>query len=145
MKLAHTAALGLTLLLPPGDPTEVDFQALSGFDYKEGMQLPAEVTQHNEQSVVIAGFMRREDEMSAAGGDDVEYFMLVNDACGCEGTPKLNEIVFCAMPEGKTTKILPGIVKVTGTLYVGEEKEDGVVLALYTMDVDSLGENAAPR
>jgi hypothetical protein len=34
---------------------------------------------------------------------------------------------------------------VTGTLYVGEEKEDGVVLALYTMDVDSLGENAAPR
>lgn len=142
MKLASTAALGLALLLPAADPTEVDFQVLSGFEYREGMQLPAEVTQHNEKSVVIAGFMRREDEASAAG-DEVEYFMLVNDACGCEGTPKLNEIVFCAMPEGKTTKILPGIVKVTGTLFVGEEKEDGVVLALYTMDVDSLGEDTS--
>ena len=143
MKLALTAALGLTLAFPAGDPTEVDFQVLSGFDYEEGMELPAEVTQHNEETVVITGFMRREDEATAADADDeVEYFMLVDDACGCEGTPKLNEIVFCAMPEGETTKILPGLVKVTGTLFVGEEKEDDVVLALYTMDADSLDQNA---
>lgn len=143
MKLALAAALGLTLFLPP-DPTEVDFQVLSGFEYEEGMELPAEVTQHNEETVVVAGFMRREDE-AASPDEEVEYFMLVNDACGCEGTPKLNEIVFCAMPEGETTKILPGIVKVTGTLYVGEEKEDDIVLALYTMDVDSIGEDASNR
>ena len=65
MKLALTAALGLTLVLPGSDPTEVDFQVLSGFDYEEGMELPAEVTQHNEETVVVAGFMRREDESAA--------------------------------------------------------------------------------
>ena len=145
MKLALIAALGLAVGLPPGDPTEIDFQELSDFEYEEGMELPSSVTQYNEKSITVAGFMRREDEMSGGAsahvGDEVEYFMLVNDACGCEGTPKLNEIVFCAMPEGQTTKILPGVVKITGTLFVGEEKEDDIVLAIYTMDVDSLGDN----
>ena len=32
--------------------------------------------------------------------------------------------------------IKPGVVKVTGKLYVGEEKEDGVVIMLYQMDAD---------
>ena len=66
------------------------------------------------------------------------YFILVNDACGCEGTPKLNEMIFCAMPEGKTVNIKPGTASVTGTIYVEEEKEEGVVVSLYTMAVDSV-------
>lgn len=144
MKLALATALGAALLLPTGDPTQVDFATLSGFDYVEGMELPTEVTQFDEEIVEISGFMKREDGVSARS-DEVEYFMLVNDACGCEGTPKLNEIIFCAMAEGETTRILPGIVKVTGQMYVGEEVDDGVVLALYTMDVDSLGENVSVR
>ena len=144
MKLATATALSAALLLPAGDPTEVDFATLSGFDYIEGMPLPAEVTQLDEQTVVISGFMKREDEMSDSN-DEVEYFVLVDDACGCEGTPKLNEIIFCAMPEGETTRIFPGSVKVTGQLFVGEEIDDGVVLALYTMDVESFGEMPSIR
>ena len=149
MKLALATTLGLLLVAGPAgpeDPVKVDFAALSGFDYEEGMELPAEVTAYNEKVVVVSGFMRREDEavLYGTGREDVEYFMLVNDSCGCEGTPKLNEIVFCAMPEGQTTEILPGIVEVTGTMYVGEEKEDDVVLALYTMDVDSISSSSAP-
>jgi hypothetical protein len=42
------------------------------------------------------------------------------------------------MPEGETVKIKAGIADVTGTLYVEEEKEDGVVVSLYTMDVESV-------
>ncbi len=143
MKLAALAALTLTLFGVPGDdPETVDFSVLSGFEYQEGMELPTEVTQHDEKTIKLSGFMRRED---GADGEEVEFFMLVNDACGCEGTPKLNEIVFCALPEGETTKILPGTIEITGTLYVGEEKEDDIVLALYTMDVDSIDPKSTAR
>jgi hypothetical protein len=80
--------------------------------------------------------MRREFD----GTGPVEYFMLVNDACGCDGMPYLNEVIFCAMPEGETTEIKPGIISVTGTFYAGETKEDDYVVSLYTMDVESIGD-----
>ena len=135
MKLGLLTVLGALLVgAPPSDPVDVDFATLSGFDYIEGMELPSEVTYYNEKKVKVSGFMQRED-----GGDGpVEFFMLINDACGCEGTPRLNEIVFCAMPEGETTEILAGSVTVEGTLYVGEETDDGIVLAIYTLDADSV-------
>ena len=139
MKLALASLLGLVLIGgPPGDPIKVDFEVLSGFDYTEGMELPAEVTAYDEKKVTVAGFMRKEND---GDPDDVEYFMIVNDACGCEGEPKLNEVVFCAMPEGQTTEIFSGIVEVTGKLFVGEDKDEGVVLSLYTMDVESIKAN----
>jgi hypothetical protein len=128
----------LLLALPGGDdPVAVDFATLSDFTYTEGMELPASVTKYDERQIVITGFMRRETD----GSGEVEFFMLINGACDCDGTPKLNEILFCAMPEGETTKILSGTVKLTGTLYVGEEEEDGEVIGLYAMDVDKIEQN----
>lgn len=120
--------------LPAGDPVKTSFSVLSSFLYKEGMTLPKEVTDLDEKVVTITGSMQRE----VPGSNPVEQFLLVNDACGCNGTPKLNEIVFCALPKGTTTEIKPGIVTVTGKLYVGEAKEDGVVVMLYQMDADSV-------
>lgn len=126
------------LLLPAADttPEDVDFGLLSGFDYIEGEELPDEITALDLRTVSVSGFMRSED--GSAG--PVEYFMLINDACGCTGMPKLNEVIFCAMPSGELTDIKPGSVTVTGTIYVGEEREDGIVLSLYTMDVDTLSQ-----
>ena len=136
MKTAVLTLLALALL-PAGDnvePPALGFDVLAGFDYKEGMKLPAEITKHHKKKVRVGGFMKTEDGSEG----DVEFFILVNDACGCEGTPKLNEMVFCAMPEGETVKIKPGIADVIGTLYVEEEEEDGVVISLYTLDVESV-------
>ena len=82
----------------------------------------------------ISGCMQRE----VPGSNPVEQFLLVNDACGCNGTPKLNEVVFCTLPAGTTTDIKPGIVTVTGKLYVGEVKEDGVVVMVYQLDADTV-------
>ena len=107
---------------------------LAGFDFKPGEALPQEVTDLDAKLVRIQGFMQPEID----GETDVETFLLINDACGCNGTPKLNEIVFCALPEGVTTDIKPGVITVTGKLYVGEQKEDDVVVALYTLDVDEV-------
>ena len=128
-------ALALLTLLALGapEPTELGFDVLAGFDYEEGMELPKEVTDYDGKKVTIGGFMQRED----AGDGPTEYFMLVSAACGCEGTPLLNEVVFCAMPDGEAVDMEVGSVAVTGTLYVSEETDEGIVVSLYTMDVET--------
>jgi len=78
--------------------------------------------------------MRRE----VPGGGPVNQFMLINDGCGCDGTPKMNEIVFCTLPDGVTMDVKPGIVTVTGKVYVGESKEDDIVVMIYQMDADTV-------
>ena len=131
--LASVLVLALAFA-PAPDPEKVTFGTLAGFDWKAGDKLPDDVTKLDQKTVTISGYMRREDD----GAGETEYFMLINDACGCQGTPKMNEIVFCTMPEGEPTEILPGIVHVTGTLYVGEVSEDKAVVALYQHDVDKI-------
>lgn len=114
------------------DPQRIGFDVLASYTWTEGMSLPKEVTKLDENVITISGFMQRE----VPGGSPVEQFLIVNEACGCNGSPKLNEIVFCTLPDGVTMDIKPGIVSVTGKLYVGEEKEDGVVVMIYQMDAD---------
>jgi hypothetical protein len=129
--------LPLTLLMLSalvGEPEPVGFAVLAGFDYSEGMTLPKEVTKLDEKEVEIRGFMKRE----IPGSGPVNAFMLINDACGCNGTPMMNEIVFCMLPDGVTEDVHEGVVTVTGKLYVGEEKEDGVVIMIYQMDADKV-------
>ena len=126
-------ATALCLLTCLGqDPQRIGFDVLASYTWTEGMSLPKEVTKLDENLVTISGFMQRE----VPGGSPVEQFLIVNEACGCNGSPKMNEIVFCTLPDGVTMDIKPGIVSVTGKLYVGEEKEDGVVVMIYQMDAD---------
>ncbi len=135
MKFELLSLLTLTLLSVAADePEPISFELLASFDYEEGMALPKKITRLDEKKVTISGFMASED----GRGGEVEYFILINDGCGCEGTPMLNEMVFCALPEGEKMEIQPGTVEITGKLYVGETEEDGVVVTLYTMDVDSV-------
>ena len=115
-----------------GEPIAVGFAKLAGFEWKEGVAMPKEVTDLDEKEVTIRGFMQRE----IPGSGPVNQFLLINDACGCNGTPKLNEIVFCTLPDGVTMDVKPGVVSVTGKLYVGEAKEEDVVVMLYQMDAD---------
>lgn len=128
----------LLLLMPvlalPQDPIKVSFEVLAGYEHKAGEALPAKVTAYDGKVVSIGGFMMRE----VPGSGPVNQFLLVNEACGCNGTPKLNEIVFCALPEGVTMEVPAGIVHVTGKLFVGEQKEEGEIVALYTLDADEV-------
>ncbi|MFM1871490.1 MAG: hypothetical protein RL398_912 [Planctomycetota bacterium] len=134
MSVLRIGLLTALLGLPAQDPQKTSFSVLAGFDYTEGMTLPKEVTDLDEKMVTISGFMMRE----TPGSSPVNSFMLINDACGCNGTPKMNEIVFCTLPDGVTMDIKVGVVSVTGKLYVGEEKEDGTVIMIYQMDADSV-------
>jgi hypothetical protein len=134
MRRMRSVAMLLPLCLLPQDPIRTSFAVLSGFEWTAGMKLPDEVTKLDSQKVQLGGFMMRE----TPGSGPVAQFLLINDACGCTGTPKMNEIVFCSMPEGTTTEIKNGVTLVTGTLYVGEQKEEDEVIAIYVMDVDSI-------
>jgi hypothetical protein len=116
------------------DPIKTSFAVLAGFEFTQGMTLPKEVKELDEKVVTISGFMQRE----VPGGGPVGQFLLINDACGCNGTPKLNEIVFCTLPDGVAMEIKPGIVHVTGTLYAGEVVEDGAVVMVYQLDADTV-------
>ena len=127
------AALSLCALLT-GDPVAIGFATLAGFEYTEGMTLPKEVTDLDEKVVTVRGFMQRE----VPGSSPVNSFLLINEACGCNGTPKMNEIVFCTLPDGVTMDLKTGVVTVTGKFYVGEEKEDEIVVSLYAMDADTV-------
>ena len=133
MKLA-AAALTATLALAVQDPEDLSFTVLAGFTYTEGMALPQEVLAYDEKVVTISGFMQRE----FPGDGPLNQFLLVNESCGCEGSPMMNEVVFCALPEDVTTEVFTCIVEVTGKLYVGEQKEEGFVVMLYTMDADKV-------
>ena len=132
MVLARTLLLAALAVLPGNDPVELGFGILAGFDYEEGMELPEEVTKYDGKRVKVNGFMRRED------GDDgpTEYFMLISDACGCDGMPMLNEVIFCEIADA--VEIAANTVTVTGTLYVGEEIDDGIVVSIYTLDAESV-------
>jgi hypothetical protein len=133
MPCLRLLALAAATLLPAGDePVATSFTTLAGFEFTPGMQLPQEVADLDDETVSVTGFMQAEKD----GETDLEYFLLINDACGCTGTPKINEIIYCAMPENTTTKLLPGLVKVTGKLFVGEEKEGEEVVGLYYLDVE---------
>ena len=124
----------LPLLLLGDEPKKTSFAVLSGFVWTEGMTLPKEVQALDQVKVDISGFMVRE----IPGSGPVNTFLLINDACGCNGTPKMNEVVFCALPEGVTMDVKPGIVHVIGKLFVGEQKEDGEVVAIYSLDADTV-------
>jgi len=134
MRSARSLAWLLPLGLLTQDPVRTSFAVLAGFDWTPGMKLPDEVTKLDSQKVQIGGFMMRE----SPGSGPVAQFLLINDACGCTGTPKMNEIIFCTLPDGVTTDEKTGLVTVTGKLYVGEEKEEGVVVMLYQMDADTV-------
>lgn len=113
--------------VPPPTPVTIpeDIQALSGGD------------------TVIPGYMMPYD-MDQEG---VKRFLLVRSVMVCcfGQPPRLNEIVMCAVPSGERVKSMYNIpVRVYGKLSVGEVREYGRVLALYTMEVKKVQELKRP-
>jgi hypothetical protein len=127
------ALAALALVLCFSDPTPLDFTILAGFDYQEGQKLPDKVTKFDGKTIKIRGFMR---PLEDGVGDKVSQFYLVNQACDCTGMPKLNEIILCTLPDGKTADIADDPVTVVGELSVGEERDaDDYVTSIYRLKV----------
>ena len=126
------ASLFLFAALPVVDePRRIDFGILSSFEYKQGVTLPKEVRDLDGKEIRISGFMRGDNGAT----DNLDSFIIVNESCGCSGEPKINEVLYCTMPEGQKVNAIAGSVLITGTLHASEEIEDGYVISLYRVDV----------
>lgn len=133
MKLAFLVALALALV-PADDPVPVDFATLSDFDYEPGMELPEEVRRLDGSKVRVSGFIRTEDGRT----DDISVFWLVNQNCDCQGTPRINELILCTMPDGETISNDDSLIEATGLFEAAEQRKDDYVVSLYRMRVRSV-------
>jgi hypothetical protein len=74
--------------------------------------------------------------------NELHRFELVYSIAKCcfGGPPKVQERVFCVVPNGKTAEWQGGGVyyNVKGTLHVNIKKEAGTVTAVYVLDVESV-------
>jgi hypothetical protein len=133
-----------------GDYAHVSFEALAGFEYdpyllldapsddgKPPEQIPPAVKALNGRKIAVEGFMVPVQMVK----EDVRYFLLVrNQMLCCFGVAVgMNEWIYITMAEGTHARYVPDVpVMVYGTLKVGEEIRDGIVMSIYRMDGDKL-------
>jgi hypothetical protein len=115
---------------PPEKAVEVRIETLTGIDYKRGGDLPQEVLDLDGKRVTLDGYM------AIGTFEGVSMFELVPEACEC-GRSKVQHFIEVTMTSGTTT-YQPGLLKVTGTLSVGEVEQDGFVVSLYRLEIESL-------
>ncbi|MDA1266833.1 MAG: hypothetical protein O2816_17270 [Planctomycetota bacterium] len=133
--LALTASLFAPAALVADDPipdkaVEVNIEKLTSVDYREGEDLPDEITELDGKLIEIEGYM-------AIGTlEGVEKFELVPEACEC-GRSKVQHFIDVSITEGTTT-FKPGRIILKGKFSVGEVEEDGFVVSLYRLEIVSL-------
>lgn len=135
----------------------VDFDVLGGFIYEPPDPLeasaverpdalletpknfiPDTVTKYKGKRVAVQGFMmpiKYENEQ-------VTVFLLTKArgyCCGFGQAPRMNEWIFVKMGDAHGADFVHNqLVTVYGTLDVGEEKRDGVVMSIYRLACDSV-------
>lgn len=112
----------------------VEFSTLSGFDWQEGQELPATIRALQGKKIGITGFVRSFD----GSDEDITGFWLVDQNCDCEGIPKMNEVIVCWMPEGKSISNDGSPIRVVGTFEVGEQKDGDYVTSIFRINVESV-------
>jgi len=130
------------------DYTEITFEEISNYDYYTPIgggevdqellaknKIPDEVKALNGKKVSLSGFMLPLDT------DDKGYVSLFNlngsyDMCYFGAPVYLNQWVAVKMKEGKKIPWTHKLITIYGTLEVGEEKKDGVVMSIYRMVPD---------
>ncbi len=109
---------------------EIDFNLLTNFEYEEGKPLPKKIQALDGKDIKIRGYMHPDTS------EGTDQFLLVNDDCGCEGN-QVHHFIDVTLTSG-TVSYRPRSIVLEGTLSVGEEKEDGFVVSVYRLEVDSV-------
>ncbi len=104
----------------------VDILTLTTIDYEEGEPLPSEVQSLDGEEISVSGFMH-------IFRGKADTFLLVTDPCACNARPKVFEFIEVTL-DGEETTWGAGLIRVKGTLSVGEVKEDGFVTSIYRLE-----------
>ena len=124
-----------------GDYAKVDLKSLGNFplDGSNGTisDVPAKFRDLDGKRVVLEGFMYTPN----AATPQVNNFQFVYSITKCcfNGPPLVQERVFARVPGGKAVPYFDyQLVRVVGTLHVNVVKEAGIIMSVYTLDVEKL-------
>ncbi len=113
-----------------GEWTTASWPILSGFEYEERMELPAEVTALDGQNVMAWGYLIHLED---------DQFLLVQSLWSCcfGAPPDLHEAVVVRAPD-ETRRFEGRGVRVYGRFEASEMLEDGYVTSLYRLDSEHI-------
>lgn len=113
----------------PAGHKALAWETLKGYDFKEGMTMPQNVRAFDKQKVAINGYM-----IPLTEEERPTEFLLVSTLWDCcyGQPPKINHGIVVTM-KGKGAPYSDFPILVSGTLTVGEDKEDGEIISVYQM------------
>src|SRR5688500_10193137 len=127
----------------PGVTRELTIQELGNFPYDdEAGGVPPDVAALDGLEVRISGYM-----VPGFQTDSIKQFTLVTSVYECcfGQPPGVEHAINVVLPEGRAVTFTYGEVQVTGTLRVEEERRDGFVINLFTIeDVTSVRATGKP-
>ena len=119
---------------------QVDLRAMSTFPFDQNNgtinDVPEQWRALNGQKVVLYGEMWQ----PTSAGDKVDTFELVYSIAKCclSGPPQIQHFVHSRVNQGGQADYYNGLVKVTGTLNVNVVKDEGKVVSVYQLHVDTV-------
>jgi hypothetical protein len=123
-----------------GSYLAVNLKATGNFEFNEHdgtvNDVPPKYRELDGKDVLFEGEIYAPNE----AGDEIHAFQLVYSIAKCcfNGPPKVQERVFCTVPNNGTVKRPDGFARVRGKLHVEVKREGPAIVSLYTLDVKSV-------
>src|SRR5688500_5766222 len=121
----------------PGQVLSLQIKDLGNFEYDadKGGNIPADVMALNGATVRVNGFMIPIDQ-----AENITSFALVPSlfACCFRQPPQVQHTVICNAPQGKAVGYYPDELVVEGKLKVEEKKDEGFIVSVFEIDVNSV-------
>ena len=121
----------------PGEVLEMAIKDLGNFEYDQehGGNIPTDVRKLNGATIRLRGFMIPMDQ-----AENITQFALVPSlfACCFGQPPQIQHTIVVDCPKGKAVGYCPDEIIVEGKLKVEEKKDDGYIVSIFGLDVQSV-------
>jgi hypothetical protein len=121
----------------PGQVLALSMKELGNFDYDadKGGNIPDDVKKLTGSKIRVQGYMIPLDQ-----ADNISHFSLVPSlfACCFGQPPQIQHQIVVHTPKGKAVSYYPDEIICEGTLKVDEKKDDGYIVSVFEMDVQSV-------
>jgi hypothetical protein len=121
----------------PGEVLPIGIKDLGNFDYDadKGGNIPDDVKKLSGSKIRVSGFMIPLDQ-----ADNISNFSLVPSlfACCFGQPPQIQHQIVVHTPKGKSVGYFPDEIVCEGTLKVEEKKDEGYIVSVFEMDVQSV-------